>query len=415
MAVSVEEAFNIIYKNTSKTSFEIVPIENAQGRICAQNINATSSLPKFDNSSMDGYAILFDDVGNTLQVVNKIFAGDNIDINLEFGTCIKVMTGAKIPKNTQAVVPQENVEILEDNLVKIPTNVEKFQHIKFVGEDIKEGNKLINDGDEINFSKITLLASQGISHIKIYKKPKIIVFSSGEELKNHYEEIESYQIFNSNTPTLLCRAKELGCEVNFIGKAQDSVESLQELINNSLDANLIITTGGVSVGEADFTKEAFNSLKCKTLFNGVKIKPGKPSVFGKIENSLVLNLPGTPLANALFFELFGKIIIQILSGSNEIFHNYIKTKISTNLQNERNSKAIITGFFDGEYFTPSSKSSPGMISILSSCNAFIVLDESIKNIKKDDNVKILPINWKFFNKNKKDYLTKWWKKKLFVY
>jgi len=406
MAANVNEALDIIYKNTKKTKFEIVPLEEAHNRICAQDLYSVHSLPKFDNSAMDGYAILFEDAGNVLKVEKKIFAGDNVDMDLDFGSCAKIMTGAKIPNNAQAVIPQELTQIIDDEHVKMPEDIKKFQHIRFIGEDITKGDILIKDGTHINFAQVTLLSSQGMTHIKVYKKPKIVVFSSGEELKLHYESVEDYQIYNSNTPSFITRTKELGCEVSFIGGARDSIESLQEFIQNSLDADLIITSGGVSVGEADFTRDAFNTFDFKILIDGIKIKPGKPTIFGRINNTLVLNLPGNPLACSMIFEMFGKIIIQKLLGSSQIYHNSISTKMSTQLKNKPGRITLVPGFFDGEGFSASSKLSPGMVSVLSTCNCFLVLDESTEMINVNDEVKVLPINWKFFSKIEKDYVTK---------
>lgn len=405
MAINVQTAIEIISNLTLKLNFEILPIENAISRICAEEIFATSFLPKFNNSAMDGYAIIYEDKHNELKIIDTIFAGDNNNKLLEKNSCIKIMTGAKIPQNSTAIIPKEDVEELNDNKIKILKNVKEFQHIRYIGEDIKQNELLINIGDEINFSKITLLASQGISHIKVYKKPKIVVFASGEELKLHYEKIESFQIYNSNTPTFVARAKELGCEVTFIGQAKDSVEAIKELINNSLDANLIITSGGVSVGDADFTKEAFNALDFETLFDGIDIKPGKPTVFGKIKNTYILNLPGNPLASALIFEMFGKILIQKLLGEKNIYPNYILGKLKEPFLTKKGKITLISGFFDGEYFEISQKRSPGMVSILSSCNSMICIDDEVEKLEKDSLIKILPINWKFFSDIKKDFLT----------
>ncbi len=405
MAVNVQSAIEIISNLTLRLNFEILPIENSISRICAEEIFATSFLPKFNNSAMDGYAIIYEDKNSELEIIDTIFAGDNNNKLLEKNSCIKIMTGAKIPQNSTAIIPKEDVEKLNDNKIKILKNVKEFQHIRYIGEDIKQNELLLSNGDEINFSKITLLASQGISHIKVYKKPKIVVFASGEELKLHYEKIESFQIYNSNTPTLIAQAKELGCEVTFIGQAKDSVEAIKELIINSLDANLIITSGGVSVGDADFTKEAFNSLDFKTLFDGIDIKPGKPTVFGKIKDTYILNLPGNPLALALIFEMFGKILIQKLLGSKDIYPNYILGKLKEPFSIKKGKTTLISGFFDGEYFEISQKRSPGMVSILSSCNSMICIDNEVEKLEKDSLIKILPINWKFFSDIKKDFLT----------
>ena len=405
MAISIETAIEIISNLTLNLNFEIVPIENATSRISAQEIFATSFLPKFNNSAMDGYAIIYEDKNNKLKIIDTIFAGDNNNILLEKNSCIKIMTGAKIPENTTAIIPKEDIQELNDNKIRILKNVKEFQHIRYIGEDIKENELLINIGDEINFSKITLLASQGISYIKVYKKPKVVVFASGEELKLHYEQIESFQIYNSNTPTFVARTKELGCEVTFIGQAKDSIEAIKELINNSLDANLIITSGGVSVGDADFTKEAFNELNFETLFDGIDVKPGKPTVFGKIKNTYILNLPGNPLASALIFEMFGKILIQKLLGEKNIYPNYILGKIKEPFFTKKGKTTLIPGFFDGEYFEVSQKRSPGMVSVLNSCNSMICIDNEVEKLEKDSLIKILPINWKFFSDIKKDFLT----------
>lgn len=405
MAINVQTAIEIISNLTLDLNFEIVPMENATSRICAEQISATSFLPKFNNSAMDGYAIIYEDKNSELEIIDTIFAGDNNDKLLEKNSCIKIMTGAKIPQNSTAIIPKEDVEELNDNKIKILKNVKEFQHIRYIGEDIKQNELLINIGDEINFSKITLLASQGISYIKVYKKPKVVVFASGEELKLHYEQIESFQIYNSNTPTFVARTKELGCEVTFIGQAKDSIEAIKELINNSLDANLIITSGGVSVGDADFTKEAFNELDFETLFDGIDIKPGKPTVFGKIKNTYILNLPGNPLASALIFEMFGKILIQKLLGEENIYPNYILGKLKEPFFTKKGKTTLIPGFFDGEYFEVSQKKSPGMVSVLNSCNSMICIDNEVEKLEKDSLIKILPINWKFFSDIKKDFLT----------
>lgn len=405
MAIEVNEAIKTITELDVNLSYEIIPIEDSHNRICAQEILAKICLPRFNNSAMDGFGILYEDKNQELIIVDTIFAGDNNNRSLEKNQCVKIMTGARVPNNCTAVIPKEDCEYLDNNKIKVPKNIEEFQHIRFIGEDINKNDLLINIGDEINFAKVTLLASQGISHIKVYKQPKVVVFASGEELKLHYQEAEDYQIYNSNTPTFMSRCKELGCKIDFIGQARDSIESIKSLVENSLDANLIITSGGVSVGDADFTKDAFNELDFTTIFEGIKIKPGKPTILGKIGNTYILNLPGNPLASALIFELFGKLIIQKILGSNEMFHNSIKAKMGDELKNKKGRITIIPGYFDGEYFKASQKRSPGMVSTLSSANSMIILDEKVELINKEAKIKILPINWKFFRKDNKDFIT----------
>jgi molybdopterin molybdotransferase len=405
MTVSVFDALDLIKKHINKVGIETIKIEEASQRVSAENIFATYPLPRFNNSAMDGYAILYKNSGKDVKVIGKILAGEDKNILLEDKTAIKIMTGARVPKNTTAVVPQEDIEILDNDNIRLPNELKNLQHIKFIGEDVAINDTIINKNSEINFATISLLASQGITEIKVYKKPKVAVFASGEELRPHFETIKPYQIYNSNSPSLIARSKELGCDVDFMGSAKDSLNSLKEHIEKSLDYDLIITSGGVSVGEADFTKESFASFNMESIFSGIVIKPGKPTVFGKINNAFVLNLPGNPLASQIIFEMFGTILIQNLKGNKDIYHKPIEAKIKTKLSNKKGRITLIPGIFDGEYFTPSTKRGPGMVSVLNQCDSFMVVDENVETIEKNSTIKILEINNKRFLDDQKDFLT----------
>jgi molybdopterin molybdotransferase len=403
VGICIKKALSIIVSNIQKVSFEIIPIENAKDRISAQEVFATHCMPTFNNSAMDGYGVKLSDGGKKVKVCDDVFAGSDKQPRIKSGEAIKIMTGARVPSSAEAVVPHELVDKIDEDYIILPESIEQNQHIRFKGEDIKENELILSDGEEINFATITMLSSQGITHIKVYRQPKISVFTSGEELKLHYEKIEDYQVYNSNTPTLLARAKELGADVTFVGMANDNIESLKQMIGNSLYADFIITSGGISVGEADFTKEAFESFDMDILFDGITIKPGKPTIFGKIGQTYVLNLPGNPLAAALIFEVFGKIILQKLSGSKNIYHNFIMAKIDQNFENKKGRTTLIPGFFDGEYFEPSQKRLPGMVGVLHKANSLIILNKNLDKIEKDSYVKVLPINWKFFTDKQKDF------------
>ncbi|MDP2893765.1 MAG: molybdopterin molybdotransferase MoeA, partial [Sulfurimonas sp.] len=308
MAVTIEEALKYIYENATAKSLKILPIEQVLGYVLAEDIVASHNLPPYDNSAMDGYAVKVDDAGKEVMVTHTIFAGDNSNEELKGGFAIKIMTGAKIPFGCECIVPIEDICLYERGII-LPENLKKARHIRLCGEDIKSGTTLLKKGQSLHAHHITLLTSQGISHIKVYKKPKVAVFASGSELKMHFESVESYQLYNTNSPTFFARANELGCEVDFIGTANDSLKEIHEHIKSALDCDLIITSGGVSVGDADFTKEAFGAFGYEIFFDKIEIKPGKPTTFGRIKDTLVLNLPGNPLAAALNFELFGKSII----------------------------------------------------------------------------------------------------------
>ncbi|MDP3265987.1 MAG: molybdopterin molybdotransferase MoeA [Sulfuricurvum sp.] len=392
MAINVEEALHYIYSTALPRSTEIAPIENAINRILAQTITATHSLPAFDNSAMDGYAIRTCDRGKTLPQSCIVFAGDVNDVRLTEDQCIRIMTGAKIPQGCEAIVPIENVTIEGDN-VTFGSNIKAGQHIRLKGEDIQYDMTLLEKGTFLNAHHITLLASQGITHVKLYRRLRVAFFSSGNELKMHFETLGNNQLYNTNTPTFTARATELGCEVIFTGTAGDTIESIQNHILSSLDADLIVTSGGVSVGDADYTKKAFQGLNFENIFESVEIKPGKPTTFGKIKETLILNLPGNPLASALCFELFGQSIIHALSGRSDKYLSTITTRMAQPFVMKKGRRSLIPGWFDGSSFTPSPNFGPGMVLPLSRANSYMMVDESVEKFEQGAEVKIIPTRW----------------------
>jgi len=394
MAVSIEEALQLIYQNTQKKSTKIVPIENALNSILAEDIIATHNLPPYDNSAMDGYCVKLEDEGQCVKVVDTFFAGEIHTKQLSHKEAIKIMTGAKIPLGTQCVVPKEEVKECEDGIL-LPHNLTLAQHIRFCAEDIKQGEILLQKGQKLQAQQITLLASQGITHIQVYKKPRIVLFSSGNELQNHYQLLQEHQIYNTNIPMFQNRFIELGCEVDFIGVAKDNVQDIMTHIKDALDSDLIITTGGISVGDADFTKEAFEKFDYELFFHKIEIKPGKPTTFGRIKNTLILNLPGNPLAAALNFELFAQSIILAMSGNTAKYLNTIDARLQHNYKIKKGRDTLVLGFFDGVFFTPAQKFAPGMILPLSQSNSYIIIDKNCRELYKDDIVKIIPITFQF--------------------
>jgi len=405
MSVNVEKALELIYKNSSVKSTKILPIEQALGFVLAQDVTATYNLPSYDNSAMDGYAVMVADGGSCVKVTTTIFAGDNSDIELHHGEAVKIMTGARIPLGTQCIVPVEDTTKCEDGVL-LPKNLVLSKHIRFSGEDIKIGTKILCGGERLNAHQITLLASQGISHIKVYKKPKIAIFGSGNELKMHFETVESHQLYNTNTPTFFSRVKELGCEVDFIGTAKDTLDGLKEYIESALEnSDMIITSGGVSVGDADFTKEAFNSFGYEIFFDKIEIKPGKPTTVGKIGKTMILNLPGNPLAASLNFELFGQSMILAMSGEKTKYINSIKAKMKDDFKLRAGRRNLVPGLFDGEFFRPCDKFAPGMVSPLGSANAYIMIDENCGLLEKDSIVNVISTKFMFTTENKNDLVS----------
>ena len=384
MAVSIKEALEMIDTITTAPAKECVCLEEAVGRVAAKDYEARYNLPMFDNSAMDGYAIKLTDAGKRVKVAATILASQEPTMTLQPKTAIKIMTGAKLPEGTEAVVPIEDVQQNGEEII-LPKSIKPQAHMRFAGEDIKKGTTVVTHGTLLNAYTLGLLASQGYSYIEVFKSVKVALFATGSELKMHYEKLQTSHIYNSNTPALLARAKELGCEVSFVGKIEDSKEAIKEAIQNALDADLIITSGGVSVGEADFTKEAFKEMGMQILFSKVDIKPGKPTTLGRIGNTYILNLPGNPLAAVLNFEIFGRFLINKLSVRKDPYIKPIRTKLFKPFNNKPGRDTVIPGSFDGEYFYPFAKRSPGMVMPAATMDGFIIIRKDVKELSGEVN------------------------------
>ena len=403
MTVTISEALDIIYSKVTPKSRHIVPIEEALGAIVAKDYIANFDLPRFDNSAMDGYAVKVADAGKRVSVKEVTYAGDEAEELFFEGEVVKIMTGAPTPKGCEAIVPIENVEVHSDGTVTLPNNIKKDMMIRHRGEDIKSGKTFLSAQTEVTAYTIALLASQGITHIEIYRKPKVVVFSTGDELKAHYERIEQHQLYNSNAPMFVSRAKELGCDVSYIASSGDTIEELKEAIKNAQDADLILTSGGVSVGDKDFTKEAFLELGLESYFTGVKIKPGKPTHFGKLGSCFVVNLPGNPLASMVNFEMFVKPTIAKLAGSRAFYHGFITTKMRSEHKLRAGKSTVILGEWNGESFLPIKNQKPGMVLPLQQADGLIVTTKEVDYLAKGQEVKMIPIKVNLKSEERKEF------------
>ncbi|MCV6608631.1 MAG: molybdopterin molybdotransferase MoeA, partial [Campylobacterales bacterium] len=362
----------------------------------------------FDNSAMDGYAVKIPDRGKTIKFHETIFAGDNPkDLQVIEGMCHKIMTGAMTPKGCEAVVPFEKVEIIDKNTIKLPDKIKKNGNIRFQGEEIDKKDLIIEKGTLLGAGEIAILASQGISSVKVYKKLKVAVMSSGDEIKEPWDNSEDYQIYNSNSIGIYTFLKELGCEPSYIGALPDDKEKLQNAVRNLKGYDLIVTSGGVSVGEADYTKEVFENQGMKTVIHGIEIKPGKHGMFGFLDKTVMIGLPGNPLSSMSMFLTFVSPIAGKLSGRNAYYPNTARAKIVKDFSFNGNRANVIFGTLsDGKFqATDDYKYSSGMLSPLLNSNCFIIANKGVTSFKKGDKVKVI-MPYSFNSKTNLDFITR---------
>jgi molybdopterin molybdotransferase len=404
MASSIVEALKIIANSIPSLDGEIIPIESSVGRVVTQDYIATFDLPRFNNSAMDGYIVKVLDAGNLVTCNDVIYAGDNPQMVLHSGTAIKIMTGAPIPEGGEAIVPIENVT-LKGAEILLPSSIEENHFIRMAGEDIQKGTVFLSKGETINAYTIASLASQGITHVTVTREIKVAIFGTGDELRPHFEKIEDHQLYNSNSPMFLTRSKGLGCTVRFIRTSADTLQALETSIRSTLDADMIITSGGVSVGDKDFTKEAFTNLGMELLIDKIDIKPGKPTIVGKIDKTIIINLPGNPLASMVNYELFIRAILRKLSGRADHYHGTIKTTMKNNFSTRGGKYAVVLGSFDGNSFEPLKPQMPGMVSPMQKADGLILITPDIKVLEAGKMVKMIPIKWEFTSLIEEDLFT----------
>lgn len=309
------EALDIVRREvTHKLPAETVDLLDAPGRIIAEPLVADRDLPPFPASTMDGFAVIADDISPWREIIGDQFAGDMQDIEVTEGTCARIMTGAPVPKGADSVVPVENTELMEDHIVVDEDDIVSGANIRPVGSDLRQGDVLIEAGSVLGPAEVGLLASLGHARVSVVRKPKVSVLSTGDELVEPDQEPGPGQIRDSNRFSLKAAAEAFGCDVIFCGHGPDEEEQLRTLVSDLMSrSDIVITSGGVSVGEKDLLKSIFMELG-NVHFQRLFMKPGKPLNFMTSDETLVFGLPGNPVSALVGFEVFIKTSIRLMTG-----------------------------------------------------------------------------------------------------
>ena len=319
--ILLEEALNILNENVEQLDIEEVNLMDGITRILAKDVFSEIDNPPFNKSAMDGYAIKAEDSKSeeNINVIDKVFAGNVCNSLVTSKTAVRIMTGAPIPSGANAVIKQEDVKLIDHNYIVLNKSIKENENICFRGEDIKKGSLLVKKGKRLDYADIGIIASAGVEKINVYKLPKIALISTGDEVIDIDNKLMPGKIFNSNKYSIISRIKELGYDVSYTAHVNDSKGQIEEYISKlSKNMDLIITTGGVSVGEKDLLNESIENINGKRLFWKVKIKPGSAVLCSKVNKSLVVSLSGNPTAALTAFELFVKTSLEKMSGYDNV-------------------------------------------------------------------------------------------------
>ena len=317
--ISISEALKIIERESFSLSAETIDLENSVGRVLAETVKADMDLPPFNRSQMDGFAVKSKDTKDApvrLKIIGESVAGKGFDGRIKTGEAVRIMTGARVPDGADAV---QKVELTQENdgFVEIKEPAKSGQNINLFASEIEIGAKISGKGEIVTAQMIAAIASFGYAKIKVFRRPKIAVLSTGSEIVEISEKPQKDQIRNSNSIMLKVFAESYG-DAEILPHVADDVESLTAAIENALkNYDVLITTGGVSVGDHDYTKPVLKELGAEIFFEKVSLKPGKPTVFAKRGKCLIFGLPGNPVSSAVTFYLFVRTaILRMQSAKN---------------------------------------------------------------------------------------------------
>ena len=328
-----EVARGMILSSVSPLGVERVELLAALGRVVAEDVAAPWDLPLCDNSAMDGFAVREADCrpGGSLRVTGYIPAGGAATPAVDPGCAVRIMTGAPIPPGCDAVVPVEETEE-RDGAVLLRERVNRLQHIRFRGEDARSGDTVVSAGAVIRPPEISMLASFGKATVPVYRRARVAILSTGDELIELGEQPGSGRIINSNALSLAAAVREIGAEPVILGIARDNRESHREKMTEGLKADALITSAGVSAGDRDLVRDCLAELDVRQLFWKVDIKPGGPVAFGMKEGKPVFSLPGNPVSTMVTFEELVRPALLRMMGHRRVIKPYVLATLRTEVR-----------------------------------------------------------------------------------
>lgn len=396
--VTVEEAVGSLTRTIARIEdTEEVIILEAVGRTLAEDIRAKCSQPPFPRSPLDGYAVRALDTkgasrnqGVRLKVIDKIYAGGASHCSLGERDAVRIMTGAPIPKGADAVIRQEDTSFLKEEHgdgVTIYAELSPYQNYCKEGEDFHAGDRILAKGTVLHAAEAGILAAGGYNLVKVQRRIRVAVFTTGNELVEPGNVLEEGTVYNSNLYLIVARLKELDTEVIMQRQIADEVSELSGAIREAaLTADVILTTGGVSVGEKDIVEQTYYEIGAEICFHGVKMKPGSPMMGGKYKKSVIISFSGNPYGAFVNMELFLKPVLEVLSGNQKYRGKFREGILEEDFLKISPTPRFVRANWNNGRVRLASGNASGVLSTLSGCNCLLRVSENGNGLKKGETV-----------------------------
>jgi len=370
---------------------EKVPLRQALGRVLAEDIVPQINVPAHDNSAMDGYAVRFADLDKPLKEIGTALAGKPFKGAVGAGECVRIMTGAVMPSGADTVVIQEIVKKEGDRVV-VPPGQKARQNVRYAGEDLKIGVPVLKPGKLLSPAELGLAASLGIAEVKVKRKLRVALFATGDELASIGAALKEGEVYDSNRYTLHGMLARLGVEIVDMGVVRDDPAKLEAAFRQAASADAIITTGGVSVGEADFIRQMMAKLG-EVLFWKIAMRPGRPMAFGRIGDAWLFGLPGNPVAVMVTFYAFVREALLHLAGRGDEALPMPTAIAAENIRKVPGRTEYQRGILFKENsewrVRTTGQQGSGVLRSMSEANCFIVLEHERGSVKAGEPVSVL--------------------------
>ncbi len=396
--IPVQQALDKILAKINFKGVEKVSLDEALGRVLAENVVSRINNPPLDNSAMDGYALIAADIQSAtpenpvkLEVVEEIAAGYTAKGALKPGQAMRIMTGAPIPPGTTAVLMQEDTE-KDGTSILCLDKADDQENIREAGEDVKVGESVLKKGTTLSPAHIGMLAVVGRSQIAVSQRPTVAILSTGDEILELDDTPEGPQIFNSNGHMLAAQIKSAGGIPVYLGIARDTEEDLMEKFAWALKADIVVSSGGVSVGDYDLVKSSLQKMGQEMLFWKVAMKPGKPLAFGRIGETPIFGLPGNPVSSFVSFEQFVRPSLRKVLGCSDLSRKTVQAKLTRTIHKKPGRLhflSSIVSWADGKYtVTPAGEQGSGILKSAANANGLLIFPLEAEEIQQGQEVTV---------------------------